>query len=317
MRPLDLRLRVNPRSGFPRSWAELLARFPDEQSALDYLAQCRGPHGLRCGLCGRRALPQAGAPRMLVCPRGHRLSLTAGTPMQRSRVPIRAWLLAAWLLATRPAGISATALQGKLGLSRYATALQMLRRLRQAMGALPTRPLRGEVEVALAPWSASSWVVVAVERAARGGIGAVRLGLRDEDEIEAWLSGALAADATVRRSGALALRVAEGLQAWLGHTHGGAVSEASLPEYLAEFAFRLNHRTRPWTAVHRMLGLARGDGAAPSTGGRHNPGGAGGWWGARPAAGQGYFATRMASKAETFSSHQAGGSAAKVRNPSS
>ncbi|MFH1709051.1 MAG: hypothetical protein ABIF71_14190 [Planctomycetota bacterium] len=70
---------------------------------------------------------------------GFEVSPTAGTLLQDSHMPIRAWFWTAYLVATHTPGLSAKRLQRQLGCS-YKTAWYMLHRLRRAMEGL-AKPL--------------------------------------------------------------------------------------------------------------------------------------------------------------------------------
>src|SRR5215211_7908984 len=74
-------------------------------------------------------------------------SVTAGTVLHRSHLPLRLWFLAAWLVATHRNGISARQLWRQLGLGSYKTAWLLLRKLRRAMVDPEREPLAGLVEV--------------------------------------------------------------------------------------------------------------------------------------------------------------------------
>ena len=75
------------------------------------------------------------------------VSGTAGTVMQRTRVPLRDWFWAASLVTTHPPGFSAWQFQRQLGLRRYETAWVMLQKLRRAMIRPERDRLAGAVEV--------------------------------------------------------------------------------------------------------------------------------------------------------------------------
>jgi transposase-like protein len=77
----------------------------------------------------------------------HQVSLTSGTILHRTKVPLTQWFWAAYLMTTDKRGVSALLLQRQLGLSRYETAWMMLHKLRRAMVNAAREPLRGEVEV--------------------------------------------------------------------------------------------------------------------------------------------------------------------------
>jgi len=67
--------------------------------------------------------------------------------MQDSKLPVRVWLVAMWLLATQKDGISAKSLQENLGLKSYRSAWSLLHKLRVAMVRADRDKLSGTVEI--------------------------------------------------------------------------------------------------------------------------------------------------------------------------
>jgi hypothetical protein len=78
----------------------------------------------------------------------YQTSVTAGTVMHRTRVDLRDWFWAAYLVTTHTPGFSALQLQRQLGLGRYETAWVMLQKLRRAMIRPERDRIAGIVEVA-------------------------------------------------------------------------------------------------------------------------------------------------------------------------
>src|SRR5262249_45971971 len=78
---------------------------------------------------------------------GHQTSVTAGTVMHRSKLPLTTWFMAIHLVSSHSNGISALQLQGQLELGSYKTAWLMLHKLRRAMVDPNRTPLAGLVEV--------------------------------------------------------------------------------------------------------------------------------------------------------------------------
>jgi len=78
---------------------------------------------------------------------GHDTSVTAGTVLHRTRVPLTQWFWAAYLVSTQTPGFSALQLQRQLGLRRYETAWAMLQKLRRAMVRPERELLKEKVEV--------------------------------------------------------------------------------------------------------------------------------------------------------------------------
>ena len=77
----------------------------------------------------------------------HQTSLTSGTVLHNTKIPLTVWFWAAYLMTTDKRGVSAVLLQRQLGLSRYETAWLMLHKLRRAMVNAAREPLHGEVEI--------------------------------------------------------------------------------------------------------------------------------------------------------------------------
>src|SRR5262249_50691337 len=78
---------------------------------------------------------------------GRKTSVTAGTIMQHSKLPLTTWFWAAYVMATQPRGIAALQLQHALGLGSYKTAWLLCAKLRHSMIAPDPTPLSGLVEI--------------------------------------------------------------------------------------------------------------------------------------------------------------------------
>jgi transposase-like protein len=133
----------------PGSLPEFEARFPDDAACARWLFERRWPDGFRCPGCGHAKGWELGRGTLLVeCARCHRqTSVTAGTVLHRSHLPLKLWFLAAWLVATHRNGISARQLWSQLGLGGHETAWLLLRKLRRALVDPAREPLAGPVEV--------------------------------------------------------------------------------------------------------------------------------------------------------------------------
>src|SRR4051812_11735477 len=133
----------------PGSLSGVGAQFPDDAACARWLFEKRWPDGFRCPGCGHDKAWELGRGTLLVeCARCHRqTSVTAGTVLHRSHLPLKLWFLAAWLVATHKNGMSARQLWLQLGLGSYKTAWLLLRKLRRAMVDPEREPLAGLVEV--------------------------------------------------------------------------------------------------------------------------------------------------------------------------
>ncbi|MFQ5929594.1 MAG: IS1595 family transposase [Acidobacteriota bacterium] len=136
------------RPRFPTSLRQFQLQFATEEACQQYLAACRWPDGLACPRCGHgRAYVIAKQRRWQCAVCRHQVSLTSGTILHKTKIPLTLWFWAAYLVTTDKRGISALLLQRQLGLARYETAWMMLHKLRRAMVNAAREPLHGEVEV--------------------------------------------------------------------------------------------------------------------------------------------------------------------------
>jgi transposase-like protein len=121
---------------FPRSLPEFQRLFPDEAACAAYLEHARWRKGFMCYHCGVADEPYrfAKRPGVLRCRHcGRDTSLTAGTVMERTHMPLSVWFWATYLITSQTPGMSAVQFQRQLGLSRYETAFQILHKLRAGM----------------------------------------------------------------------------------------------------------------------------------------------------------------------------------------
>lgn len=137
-----------PRPDFPRTLREFQRRFAAEEACRQYLAESRWPDGFRCPRCGSEAVIELPARLLWRCRQcGRDTSVTAGTVLHRTRIPLTQWFWAANPVTTHMPGLSALQLQRQLGISRYETAWVMLQKLRRAMVRPDREPLHDKVEV--------------------------------------------------------------------------------------------------------------------------------------------------------------------------
>jgi transposase-like protein len=131
-----------------RSLDEFREEFPDEESCATFLFRRRWPDGFICPGCGEgRAAAlktRAGLHECLDC--GRQTSVTAGTTMHRSKLPLTTWFWAAHLMTTHSNGMSARQLEDQLGVT-YKTAWLLTQKLRRSMVDPNREPLEGVVEV--------------------------------------------------------------------------------------------------------------------------------------------------------------------------
>lgn len=131
----------------PRTIVDLMARFPDEATCLEFLRKLRWPKGFVCPRCGERGSVTIQTRRLEQCRScRYQASLTAGTVFHRTRKPLRLWFVAIFFVGRHKTGISALQLQKDLGLGSYKTAWTWLHKLRSALHERPQFRLTGLVE---------------------------------------------------------------------------------------------------------------------------------------------------------------------------
>jgi hypothetical protein len=142
---------LEPPPDQPRTLLEFQRDFPDDEACLRYLALRRWPDGFVCPRCGSRQATELSRRRVWQC-RACRLqtSLTAGTVLHGTHLPLITWFWAMYLAATLNMGISARQLRRQLGLRRYETVWMLLQKIRLAMVNPDREPLAGDVELGLA-----------------------------------------------------------------------------------------------------------------------------------------------------------------------
>ncbi len=127
--------------------------FNDDDRAREHLESLLWPQGPvcpRCGVMGNRITKLQGKstrPGVYKCKDCRKpFSVTVGTVMERSHIPLSKWVLAAQLMASSKKGMSALQLQRMLD-TNYETAWFLFHRLREAAVDLTPGPLGGANKV--------------------------------------------------------------------------------------------------------------------------------------------------------------------------
>ena len=136
-------------SDFPTSLIDFQRRFPDAAACAAWMFHARWPAGFRCPACHHeKGWPHGGKPFTFECAAcGKQTSVTAGTIMHASKLPLTVWFWAAYLMATHSNGMSALQLQKQLGLGSYKSAWLLCAKLRRAMVAPDRALLSGVAEL--------------------------------------------------------------------------------------------------------------------------------------------------------------------------
>jgi ribosomal protein L37AE/L43A len=110
-------------------------RYGTEAQCVEALRRARWPEGFRCPRCGHGQASrfQRGHQTLWQCGRcRHQTSLTAGTPMADTKLPLRVWWLAIYLVTQAKNGVAALELARQLGVC-YRTAWRLKHKLMAAM----------------------------------------------------------------------------------------------------------------------------------------------------------------------------------------
>ena len=131
-----------------RSLAQFQKQFSDEASCVAFMFKRRWPEGFVCPACGKRRFAGlTSRPRLYEClDCGRQTSITTGTAMHRSKLPLTVWFWAAHLMSTHSNGMLALQLQDQLGVT-YKTAWLLAQKLRRSILNPDREPLEGVVEI--------------------------------------------------------------------------------------------------------------------------------------------------------------------------
>ena len=122
-------------------------RFSSEQACREYVNKMRWPQGCRCPKHPKAKVHFKPSTELFECYEcGWQTSATAGTIFHKSRIPLRKWFRAIFLMASSSKGISMRNLQKHLGIKTYRTVWLMGHKIRHAMMQRDRLyPLKGKV----------------------------------------------------------------------------------------------------------------------------------------------------------------------------
>ncbi|WP_373720153.1 IS1595 family transposase [Bacteroides heparinolyticus] len=114
---------------------EFSKRFPDEESCEKYLYERRVAQGVVCSKCGNTHQYWDKSGKCWRCAKcGHVTTLTSGTVMHGSKLPLLYWFTAIHLMTATKKTFSALEMQRQLGHKRYQPIWEMMHKLRSVMG---------------------------------------------------------------------------------------------------------------------------------------------------------------------------------------
>lgn len=132
-----------------KSLVDLMEVFSDEDTCIKHLEGLRWPKGVICPCCGssRKIYGVARNNTYKCADCRKQFSVRKGTIFEESRLPLRKWYAASWLVTSNRKGISSCQLAREIGVTQK-TAWFMLGRLREVAGSMNGLggPMDGEVE---------------------------------------------------------------------------------------------------------------------------------------------------------------------------
>ena len=118
----------------PYTFKDFREQFATEEACKEFLYEHRFPDGFVCPHCGGTKCSFIRTRWLYQCSSCRKqISMTSGTVMHRTHIPLTSWFWAMYLCATDKRGISAVQLQKTLDIC-YESAWYLLVRIRSAMG---------------------------------------------------------------------------------------------------------------------------------------------------------------------------------------
>ena len=260
---------------FPKTATAFEKRFATEDDCRAYWIEARWGGKPACAKCQCTRVWVVHQGRHFECAAcGHQTSLTAGTPLEKTRKPLKMWFRAVFEISSRRNGISGKELQRIMGFGSYETAWTWLHKLRASL-VRPNREALGDdvqIDEAFVGAKRAGKSLVLVAKESHGRVRMTHAENNDAETVKRFAAAEIAADADVtsdghkgysakslgeRRHAAIVQSKAERAEAdalqathwtisllkrWLLGTHASAVSPKHLQAYLDEYTFRHNRR---------------------------------------------------------------------------
>ena len=124
----------------------LMDTFGTDEKCREYLEQLRWPDGVVCVRCGGKSILPIENRHQYHCRAClHHFSVTAGTILHDSHLPLWKWFLTVYMMIESKKGVSANQMKRELGVA-YRTAWYLCHRIREAMRNKDKQPLTGILE---------------------------------------------------------------------------------------------------------------------------------------------------------------------------
>ena len=220
----------------------LVDNFNTDAKYRELLEHLRWPSGVACVRCGSLSISEVDNRNQYDCNDcRYQFSVTAGTMMHDSHLPLRKWFMATYLMCESKKGMSALQIKRTLGVA-YKTAWYLCHRIREAMGKDPFEgpTLLGIVEV--------DETLVGGKTKGKG---------RAYKGNKTWVAGA------IQRGGGIRLELIPDTKRGTLHDFIGRTikdeAEASYTDELASYLGIADHNTRHGTVNHSKEEWVVGD----------------------------------------------------------
>ena len=115
-----------------KTLTDLMVAFQEPQAAIDHFTAIRWKNGQFCPHCGHDKVYSLSKKNIFKCAQCRKnFSITVGTIFENTKLPLRVWFGAIWLITNHKKGIASTTLATDLGVTQK-TAWFILHRLRHA-----------------------------------------------------------------------------------------------------------------------------------------------------------------------------------------
>ncbi len=127
---------------------KLITEFRSEDRCRAELERLRWPDGIRCPNCNSDKISRISKRNQFDCDFcRYQFSVTAGTLLNDSHLPLWKWFLATYMMCESKKGISACQIQRTLEIGGYKTAWYLCHRIRAAMQSVQEEKMGGVLEI--------------------------------------------------------------------------------------------------------------------------------------------------------------------------
>ena len=122
-----------PETKYAMNMMELMEKFHSEDACREVLEELRWPAGIQCPRCESKSIRNSYTRNQYDCGScGYEFSVTAGTMLQDTHLPLCKWMVATYLMCESKKGVSANQIKRTIDVS-YKTAWYLCHRIRAAM----------------------------------------------------------------------------------------------------------------------------------------------------------------------------------------